>query len=937
MADQAPEIKVKLTAEDTGVAAAIKSLGDRLSELKTKSTETTNSFGGLKGVLDKLIGAEVIYKVVEFGKEVFNTTVQIERLSQRTGLSAGMLSTFNDAAEESGVASEQSSQAIGRLATSVTKFQQGSTGAAAAFKALNITQADFKNLSPDEKMKLVIDRLGGMEAGFQKNATAQALMGRGGGALIPVLQKLAGEGFDKVTEAAIRSGTYLTDDMAQDAAAAAATFAELEQAGKGIAVQFEAGLLPALTDVAEALTNQVEGGGVSSFKTLGEEAGTVIKTLVLAWEIGAHTIGAILLALYDVVSAQFKQIGNVVETVGEAAIDASRGHFSDAGKAIANGFHTGVAIAKTEVDDLQSRWTSLASIVATSSVALFPDDATAAARQKARRGELKGGGEDVDNISDSKADKARLAALEARLQEEGALFKARNAKQESENQITYDKGLESLQAFFARRKALAQAESDEQISIFRRERAAVAASPTDGTDAGEIAKKQKLAKLDNDIAIAKVTASTKQGQLDQQQFTAEESHQKTLVGYQAAILALQGLTYESAIAKIKGEESELRRSLAQAGLTPAGIDEMVAKLQGLKTATAKFDEDRKDGDDALKKLASDRAGIELQVTAGTETQYGAQQKIAQLELQRVPELQKIAAAMHAAAVNPDQILAADEFSQKIKEIEVQAKAAQISMQSFGKTAGTAIQGDLNTFLTSTIISARSVGDAFRQLAGSVVGSIQKIVSQLLIQIITQRLLQAITHQSDDPGKKIASSAAAGVAQAAPLIAAGAVMTTAGGTIITAGIGLGISAAALQAAATTLLLANASGGGGFGHAAGGLIRGPGTGTSDSIPARLSDGEFVVRAAAVRAVGVDALAAINRGMRIPSINGLSIPRFAEGGLVQDNRGGHDADIRLGIGLDEGLVLKHLGSKAAGKVMIQHLANNPKAAGKALQRGE
>ena len=36
-------------------------------------------------------------------------------------------------------------------------------------------------------------------------------------------------------------------------------------------------------------------------------------------------------------------------------------------------------------------------------------------------------------------------------------------------------------------------------------------------------------------------------------------------------------------------------------------------------------------------------------------------------------------------------------------------------------------------------------------------------------------------------------------------------------------------------------------------AGGSIDGPGTGTSDSIPARLSDGEFVMTARAVRGAG------------------------------------------------------------------------------------
>lgn len=61
------------------------------------------------------------------------------------------------------------------------------------------------------------------------------------------------------------------------------------------------------------------------------------------------------------------------------------------------------------------------------------------------------------------------------------------------------------------------------------------------------------------------------------------------------------------------------------------------------------------------------------------------------------------------------------------------------------------------------------------------------------------------------------------------------------------------------------------------AGGGLIDGPGSDTSDSIHARLSRGEFVQRAAAVRHWGVDFMHAINN-LQMPS-------SFALGGLVGD----------------------------------------------------
>lgn len=64
----------------------------------------------------------------------------------------------------------------------------------------------------------------------------------------------------------------------------------------------------------------------------------------------------------------------------------------------------------------------------------------------------------------------------------------------------------------------------------------------------------------------------------------------------------------------------------------------------------------------------------------------------------------------------------------------------------------------------------------------------------------------------------------------------------------------------------------------GYATGGYIRGPGTGTSDSILMYGSNGEYMINAAAVRKLGVPFLNMINQGIVPPSI-----PRFAEGGLI------------------------------------------------------
>jgi hypothetical protein len=60
------------------------------------------------------------------------------------------------------------------------------------------------------------------------------------------------------------------------------------------------------------------------------------------------------------------------------------------------------------------------------------------------------------------------------------------------------------------------------------------------------------------------------------------------------------------------------------------------------------------------------------------------------------------------------------------------------------------------------------------------------------------------------------------------------------------------------------------------ASGGFISGPGTATSDSIPALLSDGEYVIKASSVNKFGEEVFDDLNRGQ---------LPKFRLGGLVAD----------------------------------------------------
>lgn len=88
---------------------------------------------------------------------------------------------------------------------------------------------------------------------------------------------------------------------------------------------------------------------------------------------------------------------------------------------------------------------------------------------------------------------------------------------------------------------------------------------------------------------------------------------------------------------------------------------------------------------------------------------------------------------------------------------------------------------------------------------------------------------------------------------------------------------------LNAAAIYSSMGGGMGGIGGGKSRGGLIRGPGTETSDSIPARLSAGEFVVPAEASRIPGI--LPLLERIRHIALMHRVHVMGFSEGGPVID----------------------------------------------------
>jgi hypothetical protein len=901
MAD-APEIKVKLTAEDTGVSAAIKELTSQLKNLKKQQDETAGSGLSLKKAFEGIVLAAGALELGRIGKEAFDSAIDIGKMADKTGLSTQTLSVFHHVAEEVAVSTEGVDKALIKAARSITEFQQGSGKAALSFKALGISQKDFIGLKPDAMLALVTTRLGQMEKGFQKTTVTAAIFGQKAGTdIIPVANAIAGEGFDKITASVRKLGLLLDQDTTDSFRAAKASLQELSDAGKGMATQFEAGMLPAISDVGDALLEALgDDGAGGAFKDMGKTAGTAIKAVAFGLLSVGATAGHAAAEVEEVFDFAFNHTKEFAKTTFAAI-----GGYITGGTAGAAGAAS-VQLA-TATDNATKEFVARLAAIDDDAKAqqkkiydsLFPSDEEEKKRQQERIKRLRGDQKPAPPIDSSAptdaAAKAALSLLEKQLQDELAVHRAYAKQTEQVDKEMYDAGEMSLHEYFERKRAAVLSDSEEEIAIVQRgleaakgavakaaEAKTKAATPKDA-DKQEGARLNALAKVDEletKITELRVNSGTKIQALNDEQFKAQNENQLKILEFHKLIDTAQHDTLAVAKQEIAIEQQKLRLILEQSGASKEQIDAELAHYAAVKTAEATFTQEKTASSAGLKLLEDKKAAIEDKVQNGKLFQLQADQQILDLYREQLPALQQIADQMKANATTEEQQAQAEDYQKGLDKVKSATNTAGQQMKTLRAGVQDALTTGLSGAFDMLFQGTQNVGLAFRNLASSVVSSIAKIIAQMYIQLLVTKLLKAA-----------------------------------------GGFSGGGSVGGMNT---------------FGAAEGGLIRGPGGPKSDSIPARVSPGEYIVKADAVSSFGVHNLEAINRGLTIPSFEHLALPKFAEGGLVgTGGGGGGDSNINLGIGLDEGLILKHLSSKAAGNIILTHLANNPKAAGKALSR--
>jgi hypothetical protein len=847
-------------------------------------------------------------------KSALDSADALNKLSQRVGITVESLSTLVPAAELSGVSAQTFETGLKKLATTMFEAATGSEESARRLKALGV---EFKNQdgtlrATDAVLLDLADRLQAMPDGAQKSALAVQLFGKSGAELIPFLNQ-GREGIAALTGEMEALGVQIGGETAAQAEAFNDALAKVKLATTSIANRVIEAFLPAMNEMAAGMVESAKQGG--ALRAVLDGVVLVLKTLAL----GAATVGKAFVALGEAIGAGVA-----------AAVQALRGNTAGA-RAIIAELKGGLV---RRLDELAAFRDSLFDPkpieVRAPRIQADPELLQRLARPKPAK-----------SAQDSTG--AQTAWIKAQLDAELALLKDGLGRQQAALDAALQDRLISLREYHARKTALEQQEIGAEIERRQQELARsrqVAASA--GSENERLRARGEVARLEADLIIL----NNRRADIEQANARAAAQAERELADALAAareeLAQLTGTATDAdRRAAIERSVRDLRARLA-AESDADGVS-LIDRLIDVKAAQANLAALEAQWRQVTERLRNAQEAIQIQTQAGLLTEAQARQQIVALQQQSAAEMQRLLPAMQQAAeaIGPEAVIRVQAWRNELERTRLVTDELAPVWNRIGEGFGQAVQGiasgaqSLREGLSNIF---RSISEAFLQHL-----VIQPFQQWVAMQARMLAMKLGFTQQEAAIEQAaVAQSVATKQAETAAKVSANAAEAGSGAAASQAAIpivgpGLAIAAMAAMVAAVMALMGNLKK-----FASGGYVRGyvsgPGTSTSDSIPARLSAGEYVVRAAAVKRVGVAFLDALNGLKAPPAWDGHRLA-LAAGGLVpqvqvQPAAPQVNQAVRIVNAIDPGVTHDHLQTPAGERVILNIIGRNARAVRAALQ---
>lgn len=508
-------------------------------------------------------------------------------------------------------------------------------------------------------------------------------------------------------------------------------------------------------------------------------------------------------------------------------------------------------------------------------------------RSEAKKKEIEDAAQDErDRVQNQRRAREReFPRLLAQLQGENERLTAIEKERIDLLKDQLDDGLVSIEQYYRAREEAARAGTDRERAILE-------------------ANIENLKRQAEELAIIEGTQSSNIVQI-QTQIAEQEEKLKTLSETSSIELSALARERTNAYEKLNDQLRDVRISLAQALGGVGSEEDIEASIRDRFTALAGSLSQLGVGQDVIDQLINvevarerigqlqDVIGVGLDVLANKEEEIRQRQQAGSITTIQADN--EIAAAKRlTAAEMENQVILLEQIAARSgsPELVAQAQAARLEFESLNNalsdtaiTINASVKGAAKGFFVDILEGTKSAKDAFADFATSILNTLNDLIAQQLVEELF-----------------------------------GSILGSSGGS------GDGFNLGSFL-------------GGIFGFKEGGLVNGPGTGTSDSIPARLSAGEYVVPAKQTKDY-LPVLEAMRQGkfnswadgksisLRMPSMPRFPY-RFAEGGLVPGGGNGATSvggtNVRIVNVVDPSLAVDAMASSSGEKVILNTLQQN------------
>lgn len=338
---------------------------------------------------------------------------------------------------------------------------------------------------------------------------------------------------------------------------------------------------------------------------------------------------------------------------------------------------------------------------------------------------------------------------------------------------------------------------------------------------------------------------------------------KTLANLQVQLLNAQGQQAAAAAMQIEQEYGELIERLQARG-DEAGLS-LVDSLINVERASAQLGELQAQVDRVFAEQARQESSIQAQQQAGLISEIGARQQIIDLHARTATEVEKLLPQMQQLA----EVTGDPAAIERVKDLQAQLEQTKYTANELSNALKSGFETGLASALEGLATGTMTLQEAATSFISSIASSMAQVASQNLAQMAADSLGGLFSSGAEAAAETAGATATAAAITSASTAGAAAMGTgiTAGGTTAATAMAAAITSAGTAAAtamatamatagatnSTTSTLSSVASVATVTAATGGHIQGPGTGTSDSIPAMLSNWEFVTRAAVVQQEG------------------------------------------------------------------------------------